>query len=293
MTLSNVVDSAAEKWTALRSSDRAKTSEDAICATLPERVGLSSLVHLRTAHYAVYRVCDINGDSWVARVGVVSPEDDALADNTEYLGTSRVSPSGQRREHLIALEFSAVNADVCAPKHYARTPDGFDVLWLPFIDSMDTPLNAGQWHRALTGLHAYRPDIEFPVFTNRVKTFARTEELPHNIGAELRRTYDAQLKELFTVASQWSVVHGDAHSGNATNTGDKAVLFDFDTACWAPSVWDLTHLLNRAGTDGNTGYTAPELRSLFTFSDKEIEAALALRRTAALVAKAHRERETL
>ena len=284
----NALDTTAKKWISLRSSDCSITAEDAVCATLPEGVGLSALVHLRTAHYAVYRVYGTKGESWVARVGVVSPEDDGAADNTEYLGTSRVSPSGQTREHLIALEFSAVNADVCVPKHYARTPDGFDVLWLPFIDSVGTPLSAGQWHHALTSLHAYRPDTEFPVFTNRVKTFARTEELPHDVGAELRRTYDAQLRKLFAVASQWSVVHGDAHAGNAINIGDKAILFDFDTSCWAPSVWDLTHLLNRAGTDGNTGYTAQELRSLFTFNDAEVDAALALRRTAALVAKAHR-----
>jgi hypothetical protein len=52
----------------------------------------------------------------------------------------------------------------------------------------------------------------------------------------------------------------------------------------------VTHLLNRAGQGDNTGYTADALTRLFDFSDAEIHAALELRRTAALVAKMHRER---
>ena len=67
------------------------------------------------------------------------------------------------------------------------------------------------------------------------------------------------------------------------------MLYDFDTSCWAPSVCDLTHLLNRAGTGQNTGYTVAELLDLFPFTDTEVAAAMALRRTAAAVAKACRE----
>lgn len=68
-----------------------------------------------------------------------------------------------------------------------------------------------------------------------------------------------------------------------------AVLYDLDTACWAPSVWDLTHLLNRAGTGQNTGYTAAELLDLSPITAVEVEAALELRKVAAEVARAHRE----
>jgi hypothetical protein len=253
-------------------------------------MNIHSLAHVRTAHYAAYRVCDTIGNEWLVRVGATASEDSDPADNTGYLGTSKDQPSGQMREYEIASSFAATGAGVCVPKHYASTPEGFESLWLPFIRGVETPLNAEQWHTALTGLHTYHPETEFPVFTNRVKTFARIDEIGGSVADELRETYDSQLKVLFDSATQWSVIHGDAHAGNAINTGSSAVLFDFDTACWAPSVWDLTHLLNRAGTGDDTGYTADALRSMFQFTDQEVEAALALRRTAALVAKVHRER---
>lgn len=57
----------------------------------------------------------------------------------------------------------------------------------------------------------------------------------------------------------------------------------------APSVWDLTHLLNRAGTGVNAGYTAAKLTGLFAFTAAEVSAALELRRVAADIAKIHRE----
>lgn len=285
---SNVQTIEPSRWEQLRSNG-SSAPEMVISATTPEGVEIDSLVHLRTAHYAVYRAYDTSGASWVARVGVCSTDDYLPADNSAYLGTSATSPTGQLREHLIASGFHGVSADVCPSKHYERTPDGFDALWLPFVEGIDTPLSAGQWHRALTGLHAYIPDSEMPVFTNRAKTFDRLDQLPENISDELRSTYDAQLARLFKVASRWSAVHGDAHAGNAINTGERAVLFDFDTSCWAPSVWDLTHLMNRAGSGPDSGYTSSELRALFSFTDNELEASLSLRRTAALVAKIHRE----
>lgn len=279
-----------KRWRSLRAEGRTGTARSVISATLPDTMGILSMAHVRTAHYAAYRVFDTTGNEWLVRVGATSLEDSAPADNTGYLGTSNVQPTGQFREYEIASGFAAAGAGVCVPKHYAITPDGFDALWLPFIVGVDAPLRAEQWHAALTELHAYRADTEFPVFTNRAKTFARIDEIGGSIADELRETYDSQLKALFNSATQWSVIHGDAHAGNVINTGKNAILFDFDTACWAPSVWDLTHLLNRAGVGGDTGYTAAALRSMFEFSDQEIEAALELRRTAALVAKVHREK---
>jgi hypothetical protein len=56
----------------------------------------------------------------------------------------------------------------------------------------------------------------------------------------------------------------------------------------APSVWDLNHLLNRAGTGENTGYTAAELAGLFPFTAEEVHAALELRKIDAEIARAHR-----
>jgi len=142
---------------------------------------------------------------------------------------------------------------------------------------------------ALTGLRAYHPNEELPVFTNRAKSFARLDELPDHLTVSWGNRYDTCLEALFEAATSWSVVHGDAHAGNALNVGGLAILFDFDTASWAPSVWDLTHLMNTAGQGSNTGYTAKELAGLFDFTADEIGAALELRKVAAGIARLHRQ----
>ncbi|SDL30657.1 hypothetical protein [Arthrobacter sp. ok362] len=125
----------------------------------------------------------------------------------------------------------------------------------------------GYQDEALTSLHSWRPAVELRA----------AEPLRHGPGSPLRG------------GTSWSAVHGDARSGNIINTGDSEVLFDFDKVCWAPSVWVLSHLLNRAGTPGNTGYTADEITAMFPFTATEVAAALQLRRVAAVIAKAHRE----
>jgi Ser/Thr protein kinase RdoA (MazF antagonist) len=127
------------------------------------------------------------------------------------------------------------------------------------------------------------------VFTNRAKSFSRLDEMPDQLTVALRNRYDTAIEALFEAATSWGVVHGDAHAGNALSVDGRAVLFDFDTACWAPSVWDLTHLLNRAGTRANTGYTAKELAGLFLLTAVEVTAALEVRKVAAEIARVHRE----
>lgn len=275
-------------WDGLRQGDSVDLRA-VISRTAPAGMNIASITHLRTAHYAVYRVSDTLQNDWIVRLGVSSPEDSLAVDNSGFLGTSKRSPTGQMREYIIASDLAAAHADVCVPEHYSRTPDGFEALWLPYIDGIPSPLRAAQWYTALTGLYSCRPEEVLPVFTNRAKTFARLDDMEGDSADKLRETYDEQLKELFATATQWSVVHGDAHGGNAINTGDRAVLFDFDTACWGPSVWDLTHLLNRAGTGIDSGYAAEVLRSMFPFTGQEVMAALSLRRTAASIAKLHRE----
>ncbi|HEX9226179.1 MAG TPA: phosphotransferase [Arthrobacter sp.] len=275
-------------WARIRSDAFHADATVIIRDLAPEGHRVVTVRHLRTAHYAVYRVRTGDGADHVVRIGAVSPDDDAPADNTAFAGTSAESPSGQLREKIIAEAFAAAGADVVAPKHYARR-DGLEALWLPYLQDTGRPVTAGQWHRTLTGLHAWQPGTELPVFTNRSKTFARLEALPEATAIGLRNRYDTALEALFETATAWSVVHGDAHAGNVINTGDRAALFDLDTSCWAPSVWDLTHLLHRAGTGANTGYTAAELTGLFPFTRAEVSAAVALRGVASLVAKAHRD----
>lgn len=68
--------------------------------------------HLRSAHYAVYRVRTEDGADHVVRLGVVDPSDDEAADNSGFSGTSAVSPTGQLREKTIAEGFAAAGASV-------------------------------------------------------------------------------------------------------------------------------------------------------------------------------------
>jgi hypothetical protein len=279
-------------WDQLRAPSFEALAQRVIESALPDGLDLADITHMRTAHYAVYRATTTDGSSWVVRVGLVSEEDDEPAANAGYQGTSIVSPTGQLREFEIARGYAAAGAAVSVPSHHVRT-GALDVLWVPFLVGDDLPLTAAQWHEALSALHAYRPDEELPVFTNRAKSFARLDELPDTITVSLRNRYDTRMEALFEAATSWSVVHGDAHAGNALNVSGKAVLFDFDTACWAPSVWDLTHLLNRAGFAANTGYTAAELAELFPFTSEEVHAALELRKIAAEIARVHREHAAL
>lgn len=277
-----------DPWARIRSDAFDADAAGLIHDLAPAGPRVLTVDHLRTAHYAVYRVRTEDGADHVVRIGAVTDDDGRPADNTAFCGTSATSPTGQLREMAIAAGFAAAGASVAAPTHYVRR-DGVDALWLPYLRDTGRPVTAAQWHRTLTGLQGWRAKEELPVFTNRAKSFARLEALPAATAIGLRNRYDTALEDLFETATSWSVVHGDAHAGNVINTGPAAFLFDVNTACWAPSVWDLTHLLNRAGTGKDTGYTAPELLGYFPFSDAEVAAAMELRTTAAAIAKACRE----
>lgn len=290
MRVSDGVDnkqSIGQRWQALRLPSFAPLAEELVRQYAPSLVGeVVTVTALRSAHYAVLRVDSLKG-SWVVRIGVCD-DDDRPVDNSAYLGTSHVSPTGQQREYVISQRLSEVGAAVCLPVWYERIAEGYDLQWLPFLAASTQPISAGQWYQVLSSFWQYHPSEELPVFTNRAKTMARLSQLPSTVAADLQQQYDSQLATLFAVTSTWSVVHGDAHGDNAINTGERVLLFDLDTACWAPSVWDLTHLLNRAGTGSNGGYTAHELSALFPFTEREVAAAVALRQTAADIAAEYR-----
>jgi hypothetical protein len=278
---------AVPSWADVRTATFNDSAPHLLASTAPAGLEVFAVTHVRTAHYAVYRVTAMDASEWIVRVGVATDTDNRSVDNSGFLGTSTYSPTGQRRELEVAAGYETAGARVSVPAHHIRTL-GLDFLWVPFLEGASDPLNARQWHQAITSLQGYRPEALLPVFTNRAKSFARLDDLPAQMSIRLRNRYDTWLEALFETATSWSVVHGDAHGGNALNIGGEAVLFDFDTACWAPTVWDLTHLLNRAGTHPNTGYTSEELQSLFSFEPVEVQAALELRKVAALIAKEHR-----
>lgn len=279
-----------DQWDYLRSNDFMETGEEVIrCSVRDLSMDIESITHVRTGHYASYKVETNEGD-FLVRVGIVSEDDNRENDNSGYLGTSTFSPSGQSREHMITFLLSEAGASVADPSHYTKVEVSgwdaiYDTLWLPYLEADNTPLTAEQWRDVLVPLH--NADLgELPVFTNREKTLARLDKLPNRGQAGyFLEEYDALLEKLFSVATKWSPVHGDAHCGNAFLYAGEPILFDFDTVCWAPSVWDLTHLLYRVGTDRNTGYTAEELTAVFNFSAEETAAALELRALASTIAR--------
>lgn len=277
----------ADVWKRLRS---AQFHEEAEAIIRESRSDSVSIYPVRSAHYATYKVTTKDDQEWLVRIGAVGKLDECGPDNSGYLGTAAVSPTGQRREYGVALGFHISGSAVVVPdNHYVI--GGYDVLWLPFLYGRQDGITAEQWGDSLTSLQAYSPKFELPVFTNRIKSMDRLTDLPDLLAKSLANQYDLYMEELFEIASSWSVIHGDVHSGNAILINRTVTLFDFDTACWAPSVWDWTHLFNRAGRGNDNGYTARELMDMSGYSQREIDAALKLRRTASLIAKASRENQ--
>ena len=115
-------------WARLRSPEFQDIAPAIISGACPDGLVVESVVHLRTAHYAVYKAVTGDGSDHIVRIGLASENDDAPALNIGFLGTSVFSPTGQRRELDLALGFAAAGASVAVPSHYVRHA-GSDVLW--------------------------------------------------------------------------------------------------------------------------------------------------------------------
>jgi hypothetical protein len=273
-----------QSWRWLRKANHQPEVIALINSTAPQPV--TSITHMRSAHYAAYRVVTADGSAWVARIGVTSAQDSAEPDNTGFLNTSTFSPSGQLREFLISKGFAEAGGQVIPISSY-HAETGLDITWTPFLEDELGQFTAQSWADALKSLWSYTPENRLPVFTNRTKTFTRLTNFPSDEEARYQDVYNKQLSELFSVATRWSVIHGDAHAENALHHNNQAMLFDFDTACWGPSVWDLSHLIFRAGTGLNKDYDLKELLSLMGFSPEEVAATHKLRSTASVISQEH------
>jgi len=276
-------------WAWLRRAEYQAEVTALITATAPQ--GVVTVTHMRSAHYAAYRVVTADGSSWVARVGITSPQDTAEPDNTGFLNTSTFSPSGQLREFTLSQGFAEAGGQVIPITSYHAEGE-LDITWTPFLKDELGQFTAQAWANALTSLWSYSPENTLPVFTNRAKTFTRLTKFPSAEESAYQAIYDEQLNELFLTATRWSVIHGDAHAENALHHQGQVMLFDFDTACWGPSVWDLSHLIVRAGKGLNTGYDLEALLALTGFSSEEVMATQKLRSTASLISQEHHARYT-
>lgn len=279
-------------WERLRSTDFHETGKSIITNSVPSNINIISITHVRTGHYAAYRI-EAEQGTWLVRVGVSTPADNLPTDNSGFLGTATQSPTGQYREYALAKEFFIAGVSVALPSHYevlslaGENAVDYDVLWLPFLQDEGSHVTAVQWVETLSTLHAFLPEQTLPVFTNRAKTEARLISLvDRDLAATFEKDYNSALENLFDTATRWGTIHGDAHYENILIASGKPTLFDFDTVCWAPTVWDITHLLTRAGMGGNTGYTVDELKDAFNFNQKEVDAALQLRAVATRIARA-------
>lgn len=272
-------------WASLRSPLFYNQAKEIIKQTSLDNFAIISIEHIRTSHYSVYKVTDNNNNAMVVRIGVANSTDFLPANNSGYLDTSIYNPTGQYRESIISQKLFESDAYVIPTSYYSKYNE-FDVTWAPFISGDKEYINATQWHETLSNLFSYKPDMLLPLFTNRIKSMNRLKAMSKSQDiTSLEKEYNESLKKFFDVATSWSLVHGDAHAGNALIFNSKALLYDFDTVCWAPSVWDLTHLINRAGQGDNIGYSVDELIKKFEFSNEEIESGLSLRKIASRIAK--------
>lgn len=280
-----------DPWSQLRSLEFRTLAEEVIQNSIPTKDKITEITFLRTAHYIAYRV-KAGDKNWLARIGVATKHDSNVIHNCGPFGTALSVPVGQQREFDIAVQLSNQGVSVAVPEHYERfenfvsTGFGLDVMWVPFLADSGQSLTAEQWAETLNPLHfADIPNL--PVFTNRAKTHDRLARWDdRDFASELSDDYDTALQKLMSAATRWSPVHGDAHCGNVLISNERPVLYDFDTVCYAPTVWDLTHLLTRVGTDRNTGYTSQELIKAFDFTTQEINAAVRLRKIASQIARA-------
>ena len=256
------------------------------------------VTHLRSAHYSTWRVATADGD-YLLRIGARTP--DPPVENTGPHGTASTQPRGQRREVALAAHLHSAGVPVTRPVAVSDV-DEYDVSWWTYEHAADPLiLDTEAWLRLLRPLWATPLTTlgSVPRFTNWAKSRDRLTEI-HALAArsgtadqaahaeELGREYQARLQELCHVATRWSLVHGDAHAGNVVGSTRGPLLCDFDTTCLAPTVWDLTHLLARAGSVGNDRYDPEQLRRSSGFADTEVHAAIALRQVASRIAQLHR-----
>lgn len=242
-----------------------------------------TIVHIRTAHYAVFKVSTVH-DSYIVRIGIASNELYMPANNG-FLDTATNVAHDQLFEFEMGQYIHSHTDSVICPIHYEIIHETVDLMWLPFVLDDGTAISTQRWFDALSSFRDIERIAKLPVFNNRQKTMNRLKALPPESSDMMGAQYDELLKELFRCATRWGIVHGDIHRDNAINTVDGVLLYDLDTVSWGPQVWDLTHLAHRYGKNRNTGYSVDSLRKMLGYSKEEFEIAVRLRSLASEVAR--------
>ena len=246
-----------------------------------------TIVHIRTAHYAVFKVSTVR-DSYVVRIGIANDQL-YMPSNNGFLDTATNVMHDQMFEFEMGQYIHSNTDSVICPIYYERIHAGVDLMWLPFIADDGNAISTQKWFDVLSSFHDIERVAKLPVFNNRQKTMNRLKALPAETSKIIAAQYDELLDDLFRCATRWGVVHGDVHRDNAINVTDRTFLYDLDTVSWGPQVWDITHLAYRYGKNGNTGYSIDSLRQMLGYSEEEFEVAVRLRSLASEVARLYND----
>lgn len=270
-------------WDALRDVRNTSLLAKMLCQSKFINVKLQNITHIRTAHYAVFRVTDHSGD-FVARIGLVDSQE-YRPTNNGFLGTAQFVNHDQKYEFLAGKYLFESGAHVVNPIRY-ETYGATDILWLPYISDDDSqPISSTQWLELISSFKDIPAPSYLQHFNNYKKSMQRLERLPDFYAKNAQLKYETLLQELMRKASVWGIIHGDLHRQNIINHNGLLLLYDLDTVSWGPQVWDLTHLALRHGQNGNTGYSVDELRRSLGYTQEEFDIAIELRKLARDIAK--------
>lgn len=255
-------------WSKVRAPEELET----LISKVSHMEDVTSVEHIRTAHYAAFKAVRKNhkdGDLLV-RIGASWTDQDYEFQTAKILHTH--------------------GAPVIVPLKHLYFNSDLDALTFPWLEHHPGPVTTDVWADTLTSIQKAEKQDWSRKFSNKDKSLKRLENFAKEEAHELAKEYKAGYHKLTKICSKWSWVHGDLHSDNIIRSKDGAIkIYDLDTACWAPAVWDITHLANRAGAGDNTGYDPEELRVKLNFTIEEYNAAMDLRKLAATIAQRERE----
>lgn len=214
-----------------------------IQALAEARIRASQIVHIRTAHYAVFRVDTPTGPV-LARVGA-APQEADLAFELDLTG--------------VLADQGAPVGPPASPQQVLRSGDHAVGLWA-YLDndpagrltSPDVGALLAAVHRAGTQIVADGHPL--PPYKNPAKVRGRLDVLDRarTFGPTTLRLLGDALDEraaavhaLAPDVAPEGLLHGDFQPGNLLRTPTGLVAIDWETACRGPLHWDLTALEGR------------------------------------------------
>lgn len=120
-----VLHHAISSWDALRDVRNTSLLAKILCQSKFINARLQNITHIRTAHYAVFRVTNRSGD-FVAQIGLVDSQE-YRPTNNDFLGTAHFVNHDQKYEFLVGKYLFESGAHVVNPVDY-KTYGAIDIL---------------------------------------------------------------------------------------------------------------------------------------------------------------------